>query len=117
MLPSNQRLETRNLAGRHIDLRLVVQTEFVALEGVAQTRLQRHSALDLGVHLRSVDLEIIPALVLCAVHRHVSVLQQRIGIASVRRVETQADAAGDMNVSAIDNILADDRAQSALHDL
>ena len=58
--------------------------------------LQRQALVHALVHLRGVELEVVAAVLLGAVHRRVGVLQQRVDVGPVLRVEADAGAAGDV---------------------
>ena len=77
-----------------IDLRLVLQEQLVAFERASQLIFQRDAlALERG-HERRVRLQIVLAAVLGVVHRRVGVLEQRLDVAGVFRVDRQARARG-----------------------
>ena len=85
MVPAQQRLDAGDLAGRHIDLRLIVQRELVALQRAAQRGLQRQALDRLRLDLLGEEAEAVLAVFLGEVHRHVGVLGQRLHVGAVGR--------------------------------
>ena len=83
MLPPNQRLDREDAPRAQIDLRLIVEDELGSGERVSQFLLQQEFLMDLGVQLGRVELEIVAADFLGAVHRRIGVGQQRVGVRPV----------------------------------
>ncbi len=92
MLPAHQRLDTRDLLRVQIELRLVMQEELVALQAAAQTRLQRHPLERMDVDLLRVELVVVLAVLLGAVHGDVGVFHQGLFVLRFRRIHADADA-------------------------
>ena len=90
--PAYQGLQAGDPTGCDIDLRLVVQHEFVVVQRVAQVRFEFQPLHRMRVQLLGIELERASAFFLGAIHCDVRILQQRLGIASVRRIGTDADA-------------------------
>jgi hypothetical protein len=65
-------------AALQVQLRLVVQHEFVALQRVAQRALDAHPLQRFFVHGRLVELGVVAAHFLGAVHGDVGVLDQAL---------------------------------------
>ena len=91
VLPAHQRLGAHHLAGLQVDLGLVVEQHLVLGEPLAQ--LPDHGEADrvVGVVLDRVDL-VTAVRALGLVHGHVGVLEQRVHVLAVLRVERDAHA-------------------------
>ena len=89
--PAYQSLQTGDPTGRDIDLRLIVQHEFAIVQRIAQVRFEFQPLHRMRVQLLGIELKRAPAFFLGAIHRDVRILQQRLSIASVRRIGTDAD--------------------------
>ena len=92
MLPADERFESGNDAGRDFYDRLVVDDELLALERLTHVALQRQLAHRSVVDFGGVELDIVPAFVLCLVHRRVRVLDERVDVGAVVRVDGNTDA-------------------------
>ena len=90
-------------AGAQVHARLVVQQQLVALDGAAQALLHREPLVGELVHLGGEELEGVAPLGLRAVHRGVGVLQQRLHVGPVLRIEADARAAGDVQLALADH--------------
>ena len=90
--PPGERLETHDRAGADIDLRLKVELQSVAIDRLPQPRLHGVSCLRSYREVRREQLERVPAARLCSVHRAVGVLEERLHVGPVRRVERNPDA-------------------------
>ena len=69
-----------------------MQQEFIALDRPPEAGLQRQPLERMLVHLYRIELQIVLALLLGAVHRNVSVLQQRLLVMPVVGIDADADA-------------------------
>ena len=93
MIPTNQRFDREDAPCAQIDLRLIVQDELGSGDGVSQFLLQQEFPVDLGVQFGRIELEIVAADFLRAVHRRVGVGHQRVGVAAVVGIVRDPDAA------------------------
>jgi len=59
---------------------LVVNKDFGVVDGTAQVPLQLQALVDAHVHLLSVELEIVAPQLFCAIHGHIGIFEQRLGI-------------------------------------
>src|ERR1700730_7176343 len=75
-----------------------MQQELFSLESAAQASFERLSLYRLQIHFRLEELEIVAPPFLGMVHRHVRILDEGFGILSVFRVNTDTDAAIDMQI-------------------
>ena len=73
MEPADQGFHREDAPGAQIDLRLEEKEEFVARDRVAQFLLQRKFLVDPDVELGRIELEIVVADLLGAIHRGVGV--------------------------------------------
>ena len=90
--PAQQRLGADDRAIVQVDLRLIEDHQFVALERAPQLALE-HQPLDRGgVHLRRIEREAVAAVLLGVVHRGVGVADQVDDVLGVVRAERDADA-------------------------
>ena len=113
MRPADERLDGEDLAGAHVDLRLVVQHELAALEGDPH---RVDAPVARAVPLVGVDVEEVVAVLagqLGPVDRLLGLAQQLLGVdPGALRVDRRADAAGDRQPGARDGQrLLDERAQ------
>ncbi len=91
MVPADQRLDADDPAGAHLDLRLVVELELAAFERLAQVVLERKALRRRGPHRLAVEKAAVAAFALGVRHRHVGVLEQRVEVVAVARIEHDAD--------------------------
>ena len=97
MLPTQQRFEARHPAVAHLDDRLVVHRQLVAVDGQTDLALERQAADDPVVHgLVEGDRE-VAAVFLGRVHGGVGFAEQRLGVVQRPRPtgHRDADARGD----------------------
>jgi hypothetical protein len=87
-------LQSRRCVALNVDLRLVQQIQLVILQGLAQAHFQLDVAHDLHGQRGAVQLGVVLAAVLGVVHGRV-VLEQRVAVFAVLRVERDADAGRD----------------------
>jgi hypothetical protein len=91
MLPAQQRLGGDHLSGLKIDFGLQVQAQLAGPHGLSKFAQQRQRLLAAGVQARFVELGAV-ALSLGRVHRQFGAAEQRAGVASVQRMQGDADA-------------------------
>jgi len=95
VLPADQRLDADHRALAHIDLGLVVQTEFAIVEGALDARhalaVTAHPLVVLGIE----QVNAVTPLLLGHVHRLVGMTQQGIRIGTVAGNQCVTDAAGN----------------------
>ena len=94
VLPAQQRLGAGDAATGAIELRLVVQAQLVALQGVVELVFKQQGVRRGRGHALAVDLNAVAAIALGLVHGQVGVAHQRDRVRAVLRVERQADAGG-----------------------
>ncbi len=99
MLPADQRLEPADLAGLQVFLRLVVEQQLVAHDGVAQVVLQLQALQVVRLQVGLVEAEALLRF-LGVVHRHVGRLQQRHGVLAVLGIDRNADAGAQQHLAA-----------------
>ena len=92
MTPAYQRLDAGEVLAGEIELRLVLEYEFLALERPAQISFQASAGPDFGVHRRLEEAKPIAAFILRPVEREVGVLEQPGRIAAVIGEQRDADA-------------------------
>ena len=95
--PADQGLDADHLLCRQIDLRLVLEEEFVARHRLQQAALQVHALLQLEVHVGGEKLERVLAEFLGPVHRGIGILQQRGTVSAVVREAGHPDAAAQLH--------------------
>jgi hypothetical protein len=93
MGPAQQRLGAVDAAGQ-VDLRLVVQDELVAVDGPAQVGEQREPR-GAGLIARAVVHGHAETGALGLVHGDVGVLDERVGVPAVVRIQRLAQLSGD----------------------
>ena len=102
MLPAHQRLHAGNLAAAQVDLRLVVEQEFVAFQRMVKAVFQHQPLHRPDVHFGGVVLGVVAAQFLGAVHGGIRVLQQRLPVLAVLGIGRDADAARDVQLASVD---------------
>ena len=83
MLPAQQRLDPDHAATGDVELRLVLDLELGALEGLDQVLLQRLALAQLGVHGFLEEAERRRRLKLGPSERLAGVLEQRLGLVAI----------------------------------
>src|SRR5690606_34665330 len=78
-----------------VDLRLVLERELLALERTPKLRLEREPLDRQRARGLRVELKVVLALVLRAIHREVGFLHQRPRVVAVAGIERDADAGRD----------------------
>jgi hypothetical protein len=104
MVPARQRLETGDLIGLKIVNRLVVDLEFASQQRRAQIELQQSPSLGPGIHSRLEETVGAPAIRFGPVKRHVRILQQLIGVASIVGRHGNPDASADNHLVPLDDV-------------
>jgi len=94
MDPSQQRFRAVDLTRGQIDLRLIHQAQFIALDGRAQAAFDQHAVLHFLIEVGREKLEIIASQMLGAVHRRVGMLDDLVHGAGVVRIQAQTDGRG-----------------------
>ena len=79
-IPAQQRLGADDLAGREIDLRLIVKPELIVAERLAQIAVELRRLLGARLQIGGEEAAEIAAFVLRLVHGEIGVLQKRFGI-------------------------------------
>ena len=101
VLPAHERLDARELARAHVDLRLVVQQQLAVADRARKLGEQRQARGVVMVELGRVD-RVRRARVLGEVHRDVGALQQQVDVVSVSRIARDADARLDVQRQPVD---------------
>ena len=114
MRPAHQRLDPDNAGAVDRDLRLEVQQQLVAGDGVAQILLDHALEMQRPVHLRLEEGIAVPALVLGLIERGVGEAQQRAAVGAVTRSVGDADRAADADGDAADLEGLSQRVEDAL---
>ncbi len=104
MRPADQRFRPGDRSGPQIDLRLVVQREFLPFQGAPQALLDGLPLHRADVHGGLEKLIALASIFLCLIHRGVRVLDQRLGIQAVVGIDAHADAGGDMEIVLVDGM-------------
>ena len=95
MAPADERLERRAARLPPARQRLQVQLQLAVRDRAAQLVLDGEAPEDAGAQLRVEDLVAAAAALLGAVHRHVRVTQQRVGVRMARVGHDDPDAGAD----------------------
>ena len=82
------------------ELRLVIEHEFVLVQGVAQVAFQFQALQGAGVHVGLVELEVVFAALFSVIHRRVGVFHQLAQLVAVLRAEGDADTGGHEELAA-----------------
>ena len=97
MAPAQQRLDAEHGAAAQIDLRLIVESELVALERLLHAPEGLVARLGLAAVLGVEEQVAAAARLLGAVHRMVGVAQHGVGVGPVERIDGGADAGRDLH--------------------
>ena len=100
--PAHQCLGADHTQRAGFDLRLVVDHELLIVEGTPQAFLDREPARGSDAHRVREELIAVLALLLGAVHRHVSVLEQGVAEVAVTRVARDAEAYAGLHLVTAD---------------
>lgn len=113
MLPADQRLDAGHAPRAELDLRLEVQDEFFAGDGLAQVLFQTQAAFRIGGHVRLVERVAMLAGLLGRVHGAVRGFHEGRDIATVsgKMRDADADARVDLAVAELHRFV--DAAQEA----
>ena len=101
MTPAQQRLAACDGLGLGVDLRLIVEFEFLVCDRAPQIELQQTSLLNARVHRQFEEAIGVAALRFGPVHRHVGVLQQGIRVLPVAGADRDADADPDIGLAPV----------------
>src|SRR4029077_19008248 len=104
MATAYERLDSDNLSGLEIDLRLVVQHELPSFECAAQAAFEEMPLEGTDVHVLGEELVVVPPFVLCVVHRRVRALDQGLRIRAVVGVDADANTRCDMECPVSDTV-------------
>ena len=98
MGPAEQCFRAGDFSGLEIDLGLIVQCEFLALESAPQTLLDGLPLDGADVHGGLEKLITLAAVFLGLIHGGVGVLDERLGVQAVVGIDADADAGGDVQI-------------------
>ncbi len=115
--PAQQCLGTNDSARIQVDDRLVIQHEFVVLQGAPHFVFQLHLLLSLLVHVFDEHLVPVASEALGAVHRHVGFAYQCLCIPAMLGIEGDSDAGGDVKFAPFGSYGQGDGAEHLLGDL
>ena len=102
VLPAQQRLGAAHAALRQVELGLVDQREFLALQRTPEFHAHLGASTRALVDLRGEELVGVASRLLRPVHRRVGSPEQRLGVAAVAREDGDADTGGDERLLAVD---------------
>jgi hypothetical protein len=103
VVPADQRLHADDPPAVELDLRLVVDEELVAGQGLAELALEGHRAPGGEVHLGREEAIGVAARGLGPVHREIGVLQERPHGLAVGRKKRDADRGRDVHLLLVDD--------------
>ena len=92
MGPSQESLDSADLAGRHFDLGLVLQRELVEFERVTQICFQLQPLDRLAFHLGREEAKIVLSFLLRKIHGHIGILGQGLHVVAIVRKYGDTDA-------------------------
>ena len=102
VVPARQRLDAMDGAVAGPDLRLIVQLQRVVGDRAAQRRAVLQPLLGEPVHVGAEEAERGAAGLLGLVHRRIGLLDQRIDVGGVVRIQADADAGGHRHLLGAD---------------
>ena len=95
VVPAHERFDAGNAPGAHVDLRLIVQHQFAALERLVQGLFEFPALAVDGVEFRAIQGNRVAPAALDRIHRGIRVAQQRFDIGAVVRIAGDADRCAD----------------------
>ena len=104
MGPTQQCLRASDFSSPQIDLRLVVQREFLPFQCAAKVLLDGLPLDGANVHRWLEKLIALPSILLGLIHRRVRVLDQRFSIQSVVGIDAHAYTRGDVKIVLVDGM-------------
>src|SRR6478735_9408672 len=104
MLPANQCFRPGNRSSRKVELRLVVQSELIFIQRATQALFEIQPIDCPRVHLLPEELEAVPPLTFCLVHRGISILDQRLRVLPVEWIHADSDTRGDIQIMVFDGM-------------
>jgi hypothetical protein len=102
MLPAQRRLGARQPAAGQVDPRLVMQGEFIAVQGAMQAGLQDEALQLPRRHLAGIELVRVPAALLRLIEGGPRAVHQGIGVPAAERIARDADAGRDQHFMAVE---------------
>ena len=99
-VPAYQRFHADDAPAAQVDLRLVVQIQFLVLQGTAQVRLHAQAALGAQFHFGLEHGIAVLALVLGVVHGRVGIARQGGHVLRIEWIQAHADAGADIQLVA-----------------
>src|ERR1700733_2437285 len=96
MLPTQERLDTRDISCLEIYLRLVMEQEFLALKCISQLAFQRLALDGPETHVRLKELVIIASGLLGMIHSRIGILDHCLPIFAVIGVGAYTNAHGNV---------------------
>ena len=102
MLPAYQRFHRGDGIAGQIHFRLVVDDELIFEDGLAQAGFQRQLLHRRHLHAAAVELVIVAATAFGLVHRHVGLVDHRLGIHGGGRKQADADTGAQQQLVAVD---------------
>src|SRR5262249_19637812 len=99
-LPAQERLRTGDAPGPKRDLRLVVQDELVLVDCGSQIGIEDQACAYAPVPVGSVRTENLAPVLLCPIHRQVTVRQQFRHVGPVGGMHGDADAGAERDLLA-----------------
>ena len=117
VLPAYQCFDSDHSAGRHIDLRLIVQQELFPIDGRPEIALHQMLFLGYGVHLLLEKLIVVASFGFGVVHGKICVLHQFLDCRAIMRKNADTDAGGDIQIATIDRIGLRQDFPDIIHDI
>ena len=98
MLPAHQRFGADDQFCCIVDLRLVIENQFLLFDGTTQTRLQRQTLERPRIHVTSVESVVVASELPCLVQGRAAVLENRLRILTVIREDADSYARRHVNL-------------------
>jgi hypothetical protein len=96
MIPAQQGFHAADFSGGEIDLRLILEHEFVALERAPQVALQAPPFQNSRLHFRPEELTVIAPQFLGFIQGSVRAGDEDFGVCAIARVGTGTDTGVDL---------------------
>ena len=113
MLPADQRFDADHPAADNFGFRLILQDEFIAVDRFSEIVFESQAFDNAGIHCAAEELVAVASIFLGMVHRDIGILEQRVHVLAIIRVNADADAGSDIEFVTIEPV----RQRNGFHDV
>ena len=113
IIPADQRLHADNQAGQQLDLRLKVEFQLIAIQGLPQIARESDAFTHFAIEVIGMEAILVSAFVLGPIESDVGLCEHLVGSLDLRAVGGNPDAHGDVHVDLVEQV----RSRQRIHDL